>query len=163
MDNQRVVDRCLEVHALYVQRKGAPEIARIMNISQTQVYKDLRRAKEYVRMIYEDQKEDQLNEQVEARKQISREIWESIYKLRGGSMPEDPDMEGLQSLLYTPSHSRAEADLFRTLMDNEKQIEEITGLRTRLKIDMERNGENLEAEGQPVVFDMRTQIIQAAQ
>ena len=123
MDNENLVKRALEIHEKYTRRIIIPDIAKQHNLTVVQVRRDLKRAVEYKAAIFAEAQIDVLGEQLGVRQAISRDIHASLTDLRAaGEIP--TDNQALRSVI-----AKSEAELYARLMDNEKAIEELLGLR----------------------------------
>lgn len=181
LDDDKVRDRILRVYAAYIARTSLPDIMAAEEISITQIYKDIGRAREMRRLLFEKDIEHMLMEQVEAHRNVIREAQKSLAELRTGpevnipkmptadSVTDDKDepetdeqaTKALSTLGRTPGRARAEADLLRVIAENEKMIEELLGLRDRKPGEEEPplppngNGKG----GVTVIIDARTQTL----
>jgi len=78
-----------------------------------------------------------LREALEVRAAVQREAWETLFeikKARGEIISHSVGSKGeATSYMSRPGSGKAEADLIRTILQNEKEMEELLGLRKQQK------------------------------
>lgn len=172
LDDDKVRDRILRVYAMYIARHTLPQIMSAEHISVPQIYKDLGRAREMRKLLFQKDIEHMLMEQVEAHRIIIIEARRALGDLRRGmtvKIPVTPTADELTSeddkehedremtvKEPTPARARAEADLLRVVAENEKMIEELLGLRDREKKGP-GEGDEPPIGGTTIIIDARTQ------
>ena len=141
MDDE-IRERVESVFEMYIQRVPIKEIARrTINpdtnrpISITQVWKDLRRAREVRAIMFRDKMNDILEEQVAARHNIVRELREQLSLMRTPYMEYssesgryEPVMSDSQ-IYWGDKEAKAAAEILKQIGEQEKAIEDLYGLR----------------------------------
>jgi len=173
MDDERVMTRILSVWKEYNERMDIASIARHHLVSISQIYKDLRRARELFRLEMSEKIFDIVLEQIERRNLIIANAHQEITRLRRSAVTaifeldkanviDDETKEHLRDLLPPdPTSSQAVAALLKVVSGEETKIEELLGLRERGGKASDRMMPEEEQEqytGKGIVIDARVTI-----
>ena len=155
MDDHKYMVRILTAHEKYIRRKPVVDIAQDMGVSTATIYLYIRRSTAYKAMLFDAESKEYLVNQVDARRALTADMRKSIDYLKDTARD---DEEG-----WSPDHARAEAAVFKLIMENERAVEEMVGLRVRTRQQGRPSDDDpMPNTGQmpvnPMIIDARTVI-----
>lgn len=126
-DDPDILVRVDRVWDMYRQRTRLADIAKSLSVSVGTVRQDIERARALIRGAVTADILEKLGESIAIREMISREAWEAHQALKKSRAR---NSETGETILFW-KEATAEADLLRTIMQNEKDLEELLQLRRR--------------------------------